>query len=65
MTVLVSASTQAALLFRALESGVDVTGDDGDLDEEVIPGAGDDSGSALASPSQSAAASSQSSLSLG
>ena len=53
MMVLVSASTKAAFLFRALESGVDVTGDDGDL---VNPG--DDSGSALASPSESAAAAS-------
>ena len=56
MMVLVSASTKAAFLFRALESGVDVTGDDGDLAEEVNPG--DDTGSALASPSESAAAAS-------
>ena len=35
MTVFVSASTQAAFLFRALESGVEVTGDDGDL--EPVP----------------------------
>ena len=56
ITVLVSASTQAAFLFRALESGVEVTGDDGDLaEEEVRPG--DDSGSALAPSSEAAAAS--------
>ena len=53
MTVLVSASTQAAFLFRALESGVDVTGGEGDLAEEVS--AGEDSGSSFASPSEEGA----------